>query len=154
MSELQGSLQKLRQRQEELTEKWNRYRELLLTVEKEINKNLGDEDAPIYCQTLADLEAADRYLTGWIEEQEANRRWATIAIKIFDRIAAEEELKVLELFGEQSPVSRYFSEITDGRYRQVLFDTGQREIMVVPNGRSALPAARLSGGYDQLYLIR
>ena len=152
MSELQGSLQKLRQRQEELTEKWNRYRELLLTVEKEINKNLGDEDAPIYCQTLADLEAADRYLTGWIEEQEANRRWATIAIKIFDRIAAEEELKVLELFGEQSPVSRYFSEITDGRYRQVLFDTGQREIMVVPNGRSALPAARLSGGaYDQLY---
>ena len=64
MSELQGSLQKLRQRQEELTEKWNRYRELLLTVEKEINKNLGDEDAPIYCNPgrrgALDLGSLDR----------------------------------------------------------------------------------------------
>lgn len=152
VSRLEQELGKLRRRQEELTGKWGIYRKQLQDIEQEINKILCDEVSLMYCQTLADLEAAGKNLKEWIGRQEDNRRWALAAIELFDQIAAEEELKVLELFGEQSPVSRYFSEITGGRYTEVLFDTDQRKIMVDPAGESALCADQLSGGaYDQLY---
>ncbi len=152
VSGLQQNLENLRRRQKELTEKWNMYQKQLLNMEQEISKNFGEEIDPVYCQTLADLEVAVRNLSEWIKYHEDYREQALIALELFDQIAAEEELKVLELFGEQSPVSRCFSKITGDRYKGVFFDAGQRKIVVDTTGESALYADQLSGGaYDQLY---
>ncbi len=143
----------LRRRQVELTEKWDTFREQLHSIEHEVNSILlGECGRQLYCQTLTDLEAACSYLREWIEHHQNNRRLARAALELFDQIAAEEELKILELFAEQSSLNRQFEEITGGRYTAVVFDREQHRIMVEPAGGGTLSAEQLSGGaYDQLY---
>ncbi|HHX87975.1 MAG TPA: AAA family ATPase [Firmicutes bacterium] len=151
-SQLEHKLERFRGRQEELEEKWSKYRQQLQEIEQSVNGIFSEEIGFIHCQTLADLEAAGKSLQQWIDTHKDSRQWALTATELFDQIAAEEEQKVLELFGKESLVSRYFSEITSSRYGGVLFDPEQRKIMVSPAEGPALCAGQLSGGaYDQLY---
>ena len=73
-------------------------------------------------------------------------------MRIFEEIRAEEEEKVSDLFGKDSPVSEYFQKITDGIYEEVEYTT-EKKIQVRLRNRDTLDAKKLSGGaYDQLYL--
>ncbi|HXZ94684.1 MAG TPA: hypothetical protein VEG28_02080, partial [Dehalococcoidia bacterium] len=65
----------------------------------------------------------------------------------------EEREKVSRLFGSDSPISKYFSEITNRLYEEVLFDQETGKIQVKQRDGVILGVEKLSGGaYDQLYL--
>jgi exonuclease SbcC len=129
------------------------FRKRLDEVEKEAHKILQSETDYLPCATMTDLEAIRARLGEFIDSHEETRDTALKVITIFDEIETEERRKVAELFGEESPVARYFSEITDGLYQTVLFNQGTGGIEVRRRDGTLLDAQQLSGGaYDQLYL--
>ncbi|HHW73925.1 MAG TPA: AAA family ATPase [Firmicutes bacterium] len=138
---------------EDLDKRWEEYRSELQTIEKEFSElfvSFGRGILP--CQTIPELEEATAVLNGEIEAAEKNKEAAAAAIAIFSEIEAEEETRIEELFGEESNVSAYFHRITEGRYREVIFDSAAKEIRVRCAGGSMLEGSRLSGGAaDQLY---
>jgi DNA repair protein SbcC/Rad50 len=84
---------------------------------------------------------------------EADRDNAQTALAVFDDIEAKERQQVSKLFGKESPVSEYFSRITEGHYDTVTFDPGSGVVSVKNRKGENLPADKLSSGaYDQLYL--
>jgi exonuclease SbcC len=121
-------------------------------VEREAHDILKLED-PLYCETSVDLKIIKDKLQSFIEKNENNRDNSLKAIEVFGEIEKEEKGKVSELFGTESPISKYFNEITNGLYEDVLFDQETTEIQVKRRDGKILAAEKLSGGaYDQLYL--
>lgn len=141
--------------EEELT-KANAKIEFLRSRMKEIEREANDIlklGEPLYCETSVDLKVVKDKLQSFVDENESNRDNALKAIEIFEEMETEEKAKVSELFGAENPVSKYFSEITDGLYGEVLFDQETTKIQVRRRDGKILPADKLSGGaYDQLYL--
>jgi uncharacterized protein YhaN len=100
-----------------------------------------------------DLTVIRDRLLSFVRRNENNRDNALRAIEIFEEIEKEEKAKVSALFGGASPISRYFSEITNGLYEEVLFDQETTKVQVKRRDEVILAAEKLSGGaYDQLYL--
>ena len=125
----------------------------LKEIEREANKILPSEADYLHCTTSVDVGAVRDRLHEFILSHERTRDTVLKVIDIFEDIEAAEREKVAELFGEQSPVSRYFGEITDGLYQTVLFNREKGCIEVRRKDGALLEAAQLSGGaYDQLYL--
>jgi len=121
-------------------------------VQRKVNEILRLEGEYLYCKTSVDLEAVKDNLQGFIDENESNKGNVLEIIKIFEEIEAEEKEKVSELFGMDSPISKYFNEITDGLYEEVRFNQETGEIEVKRKDGKILVAEKLSGGaYDQLY---
>ena len=128
-------------------------RRRLEEIEREANKILPSEAEYLHCTTSVDVGAVRDRLHEFIRAHERTRDTVLKVIDIFEDMEATEREKVAELFGEQSPVSRYFGEITDGLYETVLFNREQGCIEVRRKDGALLEAAQLSGGaYDQLYL--
>jgi uncharacterized protein YhaN len=74
------------------------------------------------------------------------------AIKIFESIKDTEETKVSELF-KKLDISDIFTDITDGKYIDVKFDSQSSKVIVEDEHGKKLPAESLSkGAYDQLFL--
>jgi uncharacterized protein YhaN len=108
---------------------------------------------PLYCETSVDLKVIKTELQRFKQENENNKDNALKVIEIFEEIEREETVKVSELFGIESPVSKYFNEITNGLYGEVLLNQEAMKIQVKRRGGKILEAEKLSGGaYDQLYL--
>lgn len=133
----------------------NHFRKELAEIERRVNEILGGEleEDYLYCKTSIDLEAVKNKLQESIDENETNKDNVLEVMRIFEEIEREEKEKVSQLFGEESPVSQYFKEITDGLYREVVFDQERGKIEVERKDGLVLDAEKLSGGaYDQLYL--
>jgi len=136
----------------QVNEKIGSLRRELEGVEREANDILKLEE-PLYCETSVDLKVIRDELQSFVEKNENNRDNALKAIEIFEEIEREEKAKVSELFGSESPVSKYFNEITNGLYEEVLFDQEAGKIQVKRSDGKTLAVEKLSGGaYDQLYL--
>ena len=121
-------------------------------IERESSDILKLEE-PLYCETSVDLKVIRGKLQSFIEKHENNRDNALKAIEVFEEIEREEKEKVSELFGSESPISKYFNEITSGLYEEVLFDQETMRIQAKRRDEKILTAEKLSGGaYDQLYL--
>ncbi len=137
----------------ELAEKMQDRSEQLRDIEKEANELLqADEESSLLCQTTVDLEALHQKIGKWLQFQKDNKTNAEIALDILSSIGQEEEEKVTALFGSNNPVSDYFCQITDGYYREVVFESGENVIKVVRADGTELNAYQLSGGaFDQLY---
>lgn len=136
----------------EANEKLASLRRGMERVAHEVHDVLKMEE-PLYCETSVDLMAVRDKLLGFVKENEHNRDRAVEAREIFEEIEREEKAKVSELFGNDSPVSKYFGEITNGLYQEVRFDQETGKIQVKRRDGVILGADRLSGGaYDQLYL--
>ncbi len=150
---LREQLDSLENTRQELAEILKERTEQLRDLEKDVNELLGPaNDSYLPCQTTVDLENAYKKIEDWIKGREDKRRSALTALEIFDQLSAEEEQKVTALFGVTSPVSKYFSKITSGRYREVIFDSRSTQIKVIYADGNELDASQLSGGaYDQLY---
>jgi DNA repair exonuclease SbcCD ATPase subunit len=113
--------------------------------------DLGVVEAPVRCRTARELADLRARVTAFCDTVRRDADMAKVAIGILQEIEDEEREKVGELFGEGTPVSRWFSEITDGRYRAVYLDNG--DVTVEFANGSRLSASALSGGtFDQLYL--
>jgi exonuclease SbcC len=137
----------------DLHERMAAFRKRLEEIEREANKTLQLETDYLHCKTSVDLAAVRDKLLAFISDKEVTRDTVLKVMEIFEEIEAEEQEKVAELFGAESPISRYFSEITDGLYEAVLFNQGRGQIEVRRKDGVILEAEKLSGGaYDQLYL--
>jgi len=120
-------------------------------VQREVNEILRLEEE-LECKTSVDLKAVKDSLQGFIDKNESNRNNVLEVMKIFEEIETEEKEKVSELFGKESPISRYFSEITESLYNEVIFNQETGKIEVKYGDGKTLGAEKLSGGtYDQLY---
>lgn len=111
------------------------------------------KNGPLFCKTSSDLSNIKMKLKDFIEYYESNRENIMDTMDIFTEIEAEEKEKVSGLFGVDSPISKYFHEITDGLYEEVLYNQEEGKIEVRRRDGVILQAEKLSGGaYDQLYL--
>lgn len=141
------------ERLNELGDKMENFRKSLEEIEREANKILQLEADYLHCSTSVDLNAAQGKLQEFIDENESNKENVLKVMEIFEEIEVEEREKVSQLFGKDSSVSRYFNEITDGLYEEVLFNQETGKIEVRGKDEVILEAEKLSGGaYDQLYL--
>jgi len=153
LSNLESEKQKLEQKVEELKEDMESIQKKMKEIEQEANKILRLEEEYLYCNTLADLKTVNNKLQEFVNENENSRDNVLKAIKIFEEIEKEEKEKVSKLFGKESPISKYFNEITDGLYEEVVFNQEKEKIEVKRKDGKILGAEKLSGGaYDQLYL--
>ncbi len=153
LNKLNENLQKLETAIKIMQEKMKDSSEELRNIEKEVNELLHlDNEGHLPCQTTLDLEMIGKRLQDWLDCLETERKAALLSLDIFSEMEEAEEQKVSALFGQNSPVSKYFSIITDGRYKEVCFDSRDNPIKTVRADGTALNAASLSGGaYDQLY---
>lgn len=136
-----------------LEEMMTNFQEDLGKIERKSNDILQSEEDYLYCKTSVDLKAVSEKLQKFINENESNRDSVLKVMGIFKEIEIEEKEKISKLFGKESPISKYFNEITNGLYEEVLFNQKISEIEVKRKDGAVLEAEKLSGGtYDQLYL--
>jgi exonuclease SbcC len=154
MSKLKEDQQKLQDKEQQLEEKLSHFQEQLREIEREANEILQPKDSHLCCTTSVDLNVIKNELLTFINRIETEQDNAVKAITIFEELQREEEEKISTLFGKDSPISQYFSEITGGIYQEVEFAQDEtKKIEVTLEDGSALDAAQLSGAtYDQLYL--
>ncbi len=151
-SKLKEKRQKFEEEQEKISESMISIQSKMQEVEGKANKILRLEEEYLYCKTSVDLEAVKDKLRGFIDENENEKDNALEVMKIFGEIEAKEKEKVSELFGKESLISKYFSEITDGLYEEVTFNQETGKIEVKLKDGTVLKAEKLSAGaYDQLY---
>lgn len=136
---------------QEIKDKMKSIQEQMEEIQRRANEILQQEKS-LYCKTSVDLGAIKNKLDGFIRENETNKDNVLKVIKIFEEIEAEEKGKISDLFGKESPISKYFYRITDGLYEEVTFDQEISKIEVKREDGVILEAEKLSGGaYDQLY---
>ncbi len=153
VDQIRDKLTELEQHGEQLRTKQDEYRRELHDIENNYNQIMQYEgEGHLPCQTMADLEKTVEKLKRWIENQELNVAAARHTLSLLEEMEMEEEEKVSELFGPDSPVSSYFEKATGGRYRAVHFQGGDLPLRVVDSNGTSYDADALSGGaYDQLY---
>ena len=153
VSELKNRRQETEEKKRRIAGRLEQYSGELRNIEQQANQALQCGDDYLHCQTAAELEPVRKRLNYFVEENETGREDTRQVIALFDEIAAEERSRVAELFGAGSPVSRYFEDITGGRYEAVLYGQVRGAILVRRRDGAELAAEKLSGGaYDQLYL--
>ncbi len=119
-------------------------------IGKKANNILGEKD--LRCHGSTDLDNIKKKVQTFINGKEIAKEDAIVSLGILEEIANEEKTKIGEQFGEESPVSKYFSEMTDGLYTNVEFNEKTEKIEVTRSDGTKLPPWKLSGGtYDQLY---
>ena len=150
VTRVEAELERVSAEERALRQRLDRTRQDLGRIEVRI-ADLGAIEGPVHCRTTRELADAQRRVTEFCESVQRDARLAKEAIRILQEIEAEEDEKVGELFGEGTLVSRWFREITDGRYRAVHLEEG--EVVVELADGKRLAASALSGGaFDQLYL--
>jgi exonuclease SbcC len=136
-----------------LEEKLEHFRTSLGEVETSVNSILQLDDDYQHCETSLDLSAADARLERFIQEHEERKSDALTLLEILGEVENEKRETVSQLFAKESPVSQYFSRITEKRYSEVRFNAETLHIDVVSRDGRTLSAEKLSAGtFDQLYL--
>jgi len=153
------SLEGLRREQGELQqtiatlkEKIHHLRTLLQEIERDAQSVLLDTDHPVICRSVFDLKAVREHLTAFRQGVEKRMWLGQQLTAVLDDALQEEQARISDLFGEHSPVSAYFREITGGLYSAVQYNAESNRIQVVQKDGSVLTPEQLSGGtFDQLY---
>ena len=141
-----------RRKLHELKEKIIHFKKRLEEIERETNKIIQIEADYLHCKTSMDLGAIKDKLQEFIDEKEKNKESVLKIMEIFEKIEKEEKRKISCLFGKDSSGSKYFMRITNGFYKEVLFNQTTGKIEVKHKDGLFLEADKLSGGaYDQLY---
>jgi len=151
VSELEEKRHNLEEGLKEINNKRLSIQREMEEVQRQVNEILGLEEE-LECKTSVDLKAVKDRIQRFMDENESNRDNVLEVMKVFEEIETEEKEKVSGLFGKESSISRYFSEITDGLYDEVVFNQETGKIEVKYGDGKILGAEKLSGGtYDQLY---
>lgn len=152
VTELKNGAANIKSKQQDIETNLRTFRDNMKEIEKKANQTLQLEDDYLNCETSLDLRILKDNLQKFIDTNEVNRENAFSAIEIFETIEIKEKERVSRLFGRESAVSRYMTEITDGLYEQAIFNSEAGKIEVQRKDGVLLPAEKLSGGaYDQLY---
>jgi uncharacterized protein YhaN len=157
------TLEELRSRLETLEEEENNLKFNLEEHKGNLNefqRRFGSMDLSHYLENLNGfditnlerLKEAVDHSENFIELIDRQQNIALEAIRIFEGIKDTEETKVSELF-KKLDISDIFSDITEGKYIDVKFDSQAGEVIVEDEHGKKLPAESLSkGAYDQLFL--
>ncbi len=149
----ENEIQTLKKQAVELDDQLNIGRKELRDLELKITHAEVIESGQVVCRTVSDLKALKRDLEAFVERVEKQKEDAQQVLKIFEAIESEDKSKVVELFGADRAVSRYFADMTGGRYREVMFDPVHSRISARDARGRVIAAEKLSGGAaDQLYL--
>lgn len=152
LTELSKKKESLEEKMQELKKETRAIYAKMKDIEREANGTLREKEY-FYCETSTDLKAMRERLQKFLDENERKRDDALKLIKLFEEIEKEEKEKVMQLFGEDSPVSYFFKYITAGLYKKVIFNKENEKIEVLRSDEKVLDAKKLSGGtFDQLYL--
>jgi exonuclease SbcC len=152
-SKLQGEKNAAAKKLDDLNDMMASLRKQLEEIERRANGILRLKEDYLHCETSIDLEAVKEALQQFIRHVEDRKDTALKVMAIFEAIELEKRQRVSEQFGHGSAVTRYFADITDGLYEEVIFDQEGESIDVRRRDGVLLPADKLSGGaYDQLYL--
>ena len=146
----------LKEKEEKIEKEIEDENEKLKEIEKDTNeiaiKACQILRKEVLCQNISDLKKLKRELEEFVKEKEKIKENILIAKEIFDKIESEEKEKLSKIFGPQSLVSKFFSQITNNLYTQVIFDFEKEEIKIKQkNGKELLPRHLSGGAYDQLY---
>ena len=153
VSELESEGELLEQKRQGIKKTLYSFYQELEEIERKANEILRLEGDFLHCQTLVDLDAIRHELQDFINGNENNKENALGAMRIFEEIEKAEKAKISELFGKDSSVSKYFNEITNGLYEEVMFSQETERIEIKRKDGTVLGAEKLSGGAcDQLYL--
>jgi len=157
LEDLEEQLRNLRGEQEQMRQRLENHRGQLQNFQNEACRltslPIFLEDYEVTVHNLNQLHELRSALSQFINEINSDFKTAIEAIKIFEAIQGEEELRIAELFGEHSPISQIFKDITSGRYKEVRFDVAQGIIQVVKRDNKTLTLGKLSQStYSQLYL--
>jgi hypothetical protein len=152
VAQLKSEEQTIRKQREQLERKLADFRSKLGDIGKEVNVNIRPSENPLLCETLVDLHGISKILQEFADNVKDKTSTVLEVMKIFEEMEGKEERKVEQLF-EDSKVSSYFKEITDGLYQKVEYVSDEEKIYVTTKTGSILNVNKLSGGaYDQLYL--
>ncbi len=154
INDLENTENQLDEEISEINEKMVNLQGVIEEIGRNINEILPLAGEYLHCKTSRDLEEIKKILNNFIKKVEDNTDATLRVMEIFEEIEAEEKTKVSELFGKESPISKYFEETTGGLYKEVTFnqDQGKIEVLRSMDGK-VLEAEKLSGGaFDQLYL--
>jgi uncharacterized protein YhaN len=153
LTQLKEEENKCRSRIGEIEDKLVRFEGRLLEIEKEANSVLQLEDDYAHCKTSLDLRVVRDSVQSFIDENERRREDAFKALNLIEEIKSEEKEKITQNFGKDSEVSRYFSEITESRYSEAVFNQESMQIEIIRrDGRVLRPEDLSAGTFDQLYL--
>ncbi len=124
----------------------------LQEIERKARNILIEMETPPICHSVFDLPSLRQQLQSFCQEVQ-QRIWLGQQLNIILTEALEEEqARISDLFGENSSVSQYFREITNGLYTAVRYDVQKNQLQVVQKGAHILFPEQLSGGtFDQLY---
>ena len=151
LTNLKNNENKYKNEYEEVHNNTKLIQKMFEDIEGRVNKILFPEEH-LFCETSTDLEAIKKLLSDFVNTHENNRNNALVVLSIFEELEKEEKGKISSLFGQNSLVTKYFKEITDGLYDEVTFDSNENKIKVRRKDKVVLDAYQLSGGaYDQLY---
>lgn len=151
LTNLKNNENKYKNEYEEVHNNTKLIQKMFEDIEGRVNKILLPEEH-LFCETSTDLEAIKKLLSDFVNTHENNRNNALVVLSIFEELEREEKGKISSLFGQNSLVTKYFKEITDGLYDEVTFDSNENKIKVRRKDKVVLDAYQLSGGaYDQLY---
>lgn len=137
----------------ELESNLQEFREELEEIGRRANEILSLESDYFFCQTSGDLQVVKVRLEGFIAQHKKRKKSTLKVMEIFEEIQGEEEQRVSKLFGKNTAISKYFTEITGGLYTEVSFLPDDKKICVTRKNGKKLTDYELSAGtYDQLYL--
>jgi uncharacterized protein YhaN len=150
-AELTDEIENLEEEIAEIEDELREYRKQFEDIAKDANRILAPEES-FPGETLEDMKFLQGKLEGFINKIERRKDNAIMAIRLFEQIEAEEEEKVKDLFGQGDLASKYFREITNGRYDSVEYDPEIGTLIVNQPEGERLEAWQLSTGtFDQLY---
>ena len=153
VEKLKTDRESCRLRVAEIIERTKSIQNNLLEIEREVNTVLQPEGDYLHCKTSLDLNVIGRELSNFIQCTSAMKDHTLEVLDLLEAVELEKRERVSELFGKESAVSKYFSNITEGRYVEVALNQETMIIEVIRNDNRRLDAERLSSGtYDQLYL--
>ena len=151
--QLKARQQRLEAEIEQLEQQSQSFADQLQELERAGQRILNDPEEPVSLQSMADVKRLQARLNKFADAHLKQKRFALETIAILSEIEQQDKQKISTLFGPDSIISHYFSQITDGRYRQVEFDQQQEIITVTDNqGTNYTPDKLSAGTHDQLYL--
>jgi len=152
VKELKQELSTLEDQLNQDQSKYSGLKDSLFEIERNINSILQFTGNYIYCSTISDLNKVKERLEDFISKHKTKREDILEIIKIFDEIEIQEKEKISDLLSKKSSVYEYFKEVTDGLYREVIFNMDTGEIRAKRKDDELVEINSLSGGaYDQLY---
>jgi len=152
-SELKEKMDELLQHSQLIDSKYSSLKDSLREIEYNANLILQTSEDYLFCTTTNDLEKIREKLESFVNKNNELKNNILEIRDIFSVIENKEKEKISDLLSKKSNIFRYFKEITDDLYEEVIINMDPIEVKVRRKDGQIFDLTQLSGGtYDQLYL--